>query len=352
MAVDRPKGGTHLNVPGPFPIPPVLQGLMITPTQFLPMSGDLAVILGEWRHTGGHLWLDITAPDPPILEELKREFQVDRQALAQVLDPAHKAHVREYEDYFFVQLPMPARAADCPGERRRSRSFATEELDIFCSREFILTLHANPQPTLRALWETSARSAGQRWEGRWPDRLLYSIGDAVLSSFYPHLEWLEDQHDRLERLIFRDRRSQIQRVVAFKRDLHAVRRVIAPLRDAIASLAKRDFIFLDEEHRYLFDDLYARSMRLLELVANLHTLFDGLLNADLSIQNTRMNEVMKTLTVMATIMMPLTVLTGFFGMNFDAIPGLHSPVAFWGTTAGMAGLAAGFVWFFRRRGWW
>ncbi len=206
-------------------------------------------IITRWQESRGHLWLDVTSPDPALLAALEQAFCLDLEAFQQILDPRHRAHVKEYEDYFFLQLPLPAQ----PGER-----------------------------------------------------------GGVL-----------------------------------RRDLHAVRRALGPLRDA-----RRDFMLLDGRNRHLFEELYARSVRLLELVANLHNLFDGIFNADLSIQNTRMNEVMKTLTVVATVMMPLTVLTGFFGMNFEHISGLHSPLAFWVTTGSRAGVAIGLFWLFNRRGWW
>lgn len=338
----------HVLVPNPHP--PVLQALIMTPPGLIQAGGSLPAVLDQWRSTGGQLWLDVTAPDQALLEDLERDFHLDMQALAQILDPSHRAHVKEYEDYFFIQFPMPSLPEERETEPRFT--FASQELDIFGGPGYLLTIHNQPQRTLRELWERYSQHPGPLLRGRFPDTLLYEIGDAVLSAFYPHLEWLEDQHDRLEGLIFAGRRSQIRRLVVFKRDLYAVRRAIAPLRDALASLARRDFVLLDPVHRYLFEELFARSVRLMEFVGNLHNLFDGLLHADLSLQNNRMNEVMKTLTVVATVMMPLTVLTGFFGMNFDHIPGLHSPVVFWGVVTFMVSLAAVLFTLFRRRGWW
>jgi|GEM_PF-3933998 len=331
---------------------PILQGLILTETDLTLTHGPLPGIMEQWQKAGGHLWLDVTNPDEALLDELKQAFRLDMQALQQILDPRHRAHVKEYEDYFFLQLPLPAHSEE-DGEHGGARQrFASVELDLFASHRLILTIHQGPATTLQSLWERHAAQAGHRLRGRWPDTLLYEIIDAVLSAYHPHLEWLEDQHDRLEQLIFAGHRSQVQKVAVLKRDLHAVRRALAPLRDAIGQLVRRDFMLLDRQKRHLFDELFARSVRLLEWVANLHALFDGLFNADLSIQNTRMNEVMKALTVVATVMMPLTVLTGFFGMNFEYIPGLHSPVAFWVTTASMAATATGLFWFFKRRGWW
>lgn len=324
-----------------------------------PAAGDLDQILSLWRAGDGCLWLDVSEADPALLARLSREFRVHPGALAQVLNAEHRAHVREYRDHFFLQVPVPETVpgAEEPQGRarqhRRWRRTMTQELDAFVGRCFLLTVHARPMPVMDRVWDRYATGANDARAGHWPDLPLYSLCDELVRGFYPHLDWLEDEHDRAERLIFAPgRESPLSLIFGLKRDLLALRRVVAPLRDAMGSLSRRDFAYLGPDSRVLFADLYDRALRLLELEENLRDLFSGLVDAHLTVQNNRMNEVMKTLTVMATIMMPLTVLTGFFGMNFVHIPGLDSPLAFWVTTGSMVGLAVGMVMYFRRKGWW
>lgn len=322
-----------------------------------PLPGDLDGILTAWRAGGGCLWLDVTDPAAADLARLSREFRVHPGALAQVLNDEHRAHVREYQEHFFLQLPVPEPApgagAQAAGQHRRWRRTLTQELDLFCGQGFLLTVHARPLPSLQRVWSRYASGANDARAGDWPDLPLYSLCDEILRSFYPHLDWLEDEHDRAERLIFTPgRESPLALIFGLKRDLLALRRVMAPLRDAMGSLARRDFPYLGQGSRTLFADLYDRALRLLDLEENLRDLFSGLVDAHLTVQSNRLNEVMKTLTVITTIMMPLTVLTGFFGMNFTHIPGLDSPAAFWATTAAMAVMAVLLSWLFKRKGWW
>lgn len=323
------------------------------------VAGDLEQILAAWRAGDGCLWLDATGTDPALLARLSREFRVHPGALAQVMNAEHRAHVREYRDHFFLQLPVPEQPPRGEPPHRESRQHRhwrrtlSRELNVFCGRKFLLTVHAQPLPLLQAVWDRYASGANDNLAGQWPDLPLYSLCESSIRGYYPHLDWLEDEHDRLERLVFTPgRESPLGLIFALKRDLLAVRRVVAPLRDAMGALARRDFAYLDPESRVLFADLYDRAIRLLELEENLRDLFSGLVDAHLSVQGYRLNEVMKALTVISTIMLPLTVVTGFFGMNFEHIPGLDSPAAFWITTASMALLAAFMFWFFRRKGWW
>lgn len=335
---------------------PLIQAVLIQEGEDPIFADDLAQVLTYWEENGGNLWLDVTAPDESMLNNLSEAFRIDVRDLDHILDPEHKAQVREYPEHLFLQLPVPDRdflPTDRKGKlERRRQIFVTEELDVYCGSQFVLSMHREEQPFLDDVRDEYLNARLIRYE-QWPELLLYTLCDEILGDFQPHIEWLEDQHDRIEALLFAPGRgSQIERVVALKRDLHAVHRAIAPLRDTLATLARRDYRLLTAESRPLFDELSDRAVRLLEVEHNLGSLFQGLLDADLSIQNTKMNEVMKALTVMATIMMPLTVLTGFFGMNFEYIPGLHSPKAFWAVTVGMSAVIPALFWVFRRRGWW
>lgn len=338
----------------------MIQAMLLREGRVVPLPGDLDQVLDQWRKSAGAaLWLDVTAPDPLTLARLSREFKIHPAELAATLNAEHRAHMTEHREYFYLQLPVPV-----PPRRhqdQRHRRLPTRQLDLICGRNYLITLHQERLEVVDQTWNRYAR--GGEPQATWPDMPVHSLCEITLHGYFPHLDRLEEDLERAERQVFgqngdrerienrNEERAPLEHVFHLKRTLLGLRRTLAPLRDTFASLARRDFPLLHPGSAPLFADLYGRTLRLLELQENLREYTAGLVEAHLTVQNNRMNEVVKTLTVIATIMMPLTVITGFFGMNFDYIPGLHSPLGFWGSTLFMVVLALGMLYAFRRRGW-
>lgn len=341
----------------------VVRAILYRPAERRLLASDLKSVLHAWRARGGSLWLDVAAPDYAVLEELAAALPVELTDLAKLLDRQHRAHVVEHASSFYLQLPVPSglmgaghgphhggRATD----EQQWRVGLAHELGIFCGPNFLLTLHAEPELILEDVWERYAAGKMDPHTA-WPDLPLYSLCEQVLRGFFPYLDWLEDEHAYCERLLFAATQTAalpLSHIFRLKRQLLSLRRVIAPLRDAMGSLSRRDFPYLSKGSTTYFADLYDRALRLLELEESMRDLFSGLVDASMTVQSNRMNEVMKTLTIIATIMMPLTLVTGFFGMNFDALPGIHSALFMWIVNAVMLALAGAMVWYFKRRHWW
>jgi magnesium transporter len=182
---------------------------------------------------------------------------------------------------------------------------------------------------------------------------MHRIVDVMVDNYRPEIESLEEHMNGLEDEAILGRRGDLVRdILALKRDLASLRRVVIPQRDAVGRLARREFPAISDELTYRFRDVYDHLVRLSDEATLLQDRVTGILDAHLSTISNRLNLVMKVLTVMSTIFLPLTVLTGMWGMNVP-LPGFPGGAAmqFWWVAACMAAISAVMLALFRRNGW-
>jgi magnesium transporter len=191
----------------------------------------------------------------------------------------------------------------------------TEELDIFLGENYIVTLHDSPIPAIEDAWLACDRDPRTLQDGA--DHLLYKIADNVVAGYMPTVEKIDEIIDGIENEVF-DRPSPrtLERLFALKRLLQAMRRILLPQREVMNKLARDDYKVIDPRDRIFFRDIYDHLVRLHDLNESLRDLVGGALDTYLSVVNNRMNEIMKTLTTITTLFMPMSFIAGLFGMNF------------------------------------
>jgi magnesium transporter len=175
----------------------------------------------------------------------------------------------------------------------------------------------------------------------------------VVAGYYVVLDRLDTYIDDAETSIFGGEisRQVLDRIFALKKHILYLRRVLGPQRDALGALMRREFDFLSPEMRPYFVDVYEHTLRIIDLLDTYRDMISTSLDAYLSTVNNRMNEIMKMLTIVSTVMLPLTLISGVFGMNFAYMPLVDSPAGFWITTGGMVILGAGMWTYFRHKKW-
>ena len=192
-----------------------------------------------------------------------------------------------------------------------------------------------------------------RMLGEGPAALLHRIVDSMVDHYRPEIESLEQHMNVLEdQAILGEKPDLVRDILALKRDLASLRRVLIPQRDAVGRLARREFPIINDELTYRFRDVYDHLVRLSDEATLLQDRVTGILEAHLSTISNRLNMVMKVLTVMSTIFLPLTVLTGMWGMNvpLPEFPG-GAAAQFWWVVGLMVVIAAVMLALFRRNGW-
>ena len=230
-------------------------------------------------------------------------------------------------------------------------AFETHDVDFFVGPNFLVTVHDGHSKSIALLKEHCPRNHAILAEG--PVGLLHRIVDSMVDGYRPEVEELEEVLDELEDEVFDNPRPEILRkILQTKRDVASLRRVVTPQRDVVGRLARREFVDISSELAVRFRDVYDHLVRLNDEAFLFQDRLTSILEAHLSQVSNRLNEVMKVLTVITTIFMPLTLLSGLYGMNVELphLPG--GPAAqFWWISGIMVGIIVVMLFYFRRRQW-
>lgn len=290
------------------------------------------------------VWVDLAAPSIPESLILSDTFGFHQLSVEDAMSMRQYPKVESYDGYLYAILHEfelhPAHA-----------EHATHDVDFFVGANYLVTVHDGDSLAIADLREHAVRNP--RIVGEGPVVLLHRVVDAMVDRYRPEIEKLDDRLDELEKAIFEHASPALVRdILAAKRDVSSLRRVITPQRDVVARLARREFMDMSVELSFRFRDVYDHLVRVADDTLTLHDRITGLLDAHLSNVNNRLNEVMKVLTVVATIFMPLTLLTGAFGMN---VPFPHFPggdgAQFWWLSGIMATVVGVMLAVFRRQRW-
>jgi magnesium transporter len=316
----------------------------------LQMDYPLEQVKRALRDKKGLLWVDFDGePDANCEPVLRDTFGFHPLAVDDALQETHVPKVDDWGDYLYVVLG----ALDF-GESPKDYSIHANELDIFLGVNFVVTHHDEPIPGLDQVWEACRRDLRHTQSGA--DHLLYKIVDYIVAAYMPIVERIDRDIDELEDRIFdTPDPTTLESLFALKRTLLAMRRVITPQREVLNKLARDDYRVIDPNDRVFFRDVYDHLVRLHDLNESMRDLVGGALDTYLSVINNRLNEVMKTLTVITSVFMPISFIAGFFGMNFFApaahLEGWTSDLAFLATLAITFLLPLSMFLWMRRRTW-
>lgn len=303
-------------------------------------------------------WLNVDGlGDIDTLKRIGAAFELHPLALEDVVNVHQRPKVEAYEDHLFIIVRMPVDVpASATGDVPQQR-LETEQVAICLGRDFVVTFQERPgdcfDPVRRRMQTTNGNI---RLRG--PDYLAYALIDAVIDAFFPLLEMYGERVEELEtEVVEHPQAGQIARIHELKRNLLTARRAVWPLRDMINTLLRDDSPFIDAHTRIYLRDCYDHTIQLIDMIESYREISTGLVDIHLSSISNRMNEVMKVLTIIATIFIPLTFVVGVYGMNFDpAASPLNMPELGWSygypaVILFMATIAAGLVLWFRRKGW-
>lgn len=307
---------------------------------------ELPALLGKRPVT----WVQVTGlGDAAVLEQLGEIFKLHRLALEDVLNTRQRAKFERYEghDVLFIRMPSLVDGAA-----------ATEQLALFFGKGFVLSFDERPGDCFDPIRQRLREGKG-RLRGAGPDYLAYALLDTVIDAYFPVVEAVGERLDALEDDILRGASPQdlVGRIHGVRRDLLVVRRALWPLREVVSAMQRDEDLAVTAETRLYLRDVYDHVVNLLDMVENLREIAAGLMELHLSAVGNRMNEIMKVLTIISTIFIPLTFLVGVYGMNFDpslgplSMPELRSPWGYVGVWVAMAASVVAMLLFFRRKGW-
>ena len=288
------------------------------------------------------MWVDLSAPTEDELKVLSEVFHFHPLSVEDARSALQYPKIESYDKYLYLVL----HGIDV----KTSQQFATRDVDFFVGPNYLVTVHDGTSRSIEGLRNICDKHARVLAEG--PVGLLHRIVDSMVDNYQPVVEKLEDRIGQLEELAIQGEPNLVRRAVRLRRDLGEMRRVLVLQRDAIGRLARREFAMISDEMAYRFRDVYDHVVRRAEESILFQDRVGGIVEVNLAAVSNRLNQVMKVLTVMSTLFLPMTVLTGMWGMN---IPLPHFPggeaAQFWWITGIIAAMAAGMLFVFRRKGW-
>lgn len=293
------------------------------------------------------VWVDVEGlADLDLVRALGAVFNLHALALEDTLNTHQRPKLELYADHLFVVTRM-IRANDAP---------ATEQLAMFLGDGYLLSFQEEPGDSLEPVRARIRQGRGRLRVGG-VDYLAYALLDATVDGYFPVLESYGERLEELEGTIGADGGSeQIRAIHLLKRDLLALRRAIWPQRELLHQMSRDSGAWVTDATRIFLRDCYDHVVQLTDLVETDREIAAGLVELHLSALNVRMNEIIKVLTVIATIFMPLSFITGLYGMNFDRASPWNMPELGWRygypiALLLMAGVVGGLLVYFRVQGW-
>jgi magnesium transporter len=294
--------------------------------------------------SGIWVWVDLNEPTPEESKVLTSVFRFHELAVEDALSAVHHPKIESYGDYLYLILHgIDFSAAE--------HCFRTKDVDFFLGAQFLVTVHPGVSRSIGKVGDICRRNGRVLGEG--PGVLLHRIVDTMVDNYRPEIDKLEERLDFIEREVFEHPGPELaRRILNFKKDVASLRQVVLPQRDAVGRLARREFALVGEQLAYRFRDVHDHLVRLSDEAMFFQDRISSILDAHLSSVSNQLNAVMKVLTIIATLFMPLTVLTGMYGMN---VPLPHLPggdgAQFWWVFAIMISISTVMLVFFRRKGW-
>ena len=289
------------------------------------------------------LWVDLADPTPEEGRILADLFHFHPLAVEDAQSVLQFPKIESYRDYLYLVL----HGIDIT---KGGRTLATHDVDFFLGPNYLVTVHENKSRSIARMRDICDKHSRVLHEG--PVGVLHRVIDSMVDNYRPAIEEVEHRLARLEEQAYVGQDTMVKQVLTLRRDLGNLRRVLVPQRDAIGRLARREFPVISDEMAYRFRDVYDQVVRLTEEAVLFQDRLTGILEVNLANVSNRLNQVMKVLTVMSTIFLPLTVLTGMWGMNI-ALP--HFPggdaAQFWWISVSMVALVGGMLGIFRYNHW-
>jgi magnesium transporter len=294
--------------------------------------------------SGVTVWVDLDQPTPDEARVLSDVFHFHELAVEDALMELHHPKIESYGDYLYLILHGIDFSAS-------EHCFRTQDIDFFLGAQFLVTVHPGVSRSIDKVGGACTRDPRILAEG--PGMLLYRIVDTMVDNYRPEVEKLSETLDDLEEEVFdKPNASLARRILNFKKDISSLRQVVLPQRDVVGRLARREFPLISEQLAYGFRDVHDHLVRLSDEAMFFQDRITSILDAHLSAVSNQLNQVMKVLTIIATLFMPLTVFTGMYGMN---VPLPHLPggpdAQFWWILGIMLAMSGGMVAYFRRKRW-
>ncbi len=279
-----------------------------------------------------------------LLETIGSNFALHPLVLEDIVNTEHRPKLEDFDSYLFLVLKMLHYNA-------QQAEIRTEQVSLVLTAKEVLSFQEQQGDVFEGIRERLRNNKG-RIRKMGADYLAYALLDAVVDSYFVILEQIGDQIEQLEdELVIRPTPETLNKIHHFKREMILLRKAVWPLRELIGGLQRSESPLISDSTDIFLRDVYDHTIQILDTVETFRDVLSGLLDLYLSSISNRMNEVMKVLTIIATIFIPLTFIAGIYGMNFEHMPELHWRWSYPLLWLIMLATGGGMFLFFRKKRW-
>lgn len=304
--------------------------------------------IGRVRDSGqGLLWVVLDRPDQAeLLTVLRDTFQFHPLSIEDCGNEGYQTpKVDDYGEYIFLishaLLPQNQDLAD----------LEMRELDLYLGRNYVVSIYRSAEmPPVERVWNRLGKD--DRLFKNGADFLCHALLDALVDDYMPLIDSMDDEIEWLEdKVLEKPSPETLQRILALKHATLSLRRVIGPEREVVNRLSRDEFDLIAPNHRIYFRDIYDHLVRIQDLSESVRDIVSGTLDIYLSATSNRLNEVMKALTIVSTIFLPLSFIAGVYGMNFRYFPEINWQYGYLYVWLLFAAIVIAMLLFFKKRGW-
>ena len=323
-----------------------MQNLLYSNGTQVEREASLAELATRKNSEEASFWVDVGSEDfgTETVEKVGKTLGLHPLTVEDILTQESRPIVDPFEDYLYIL------ASSLSGDFEIGE-LETRQLSIVLGNNYVLSFH---RKEISAIDRVSERFLANpdNYFSQGPDHLVYRILDNVVENHFPVLDRIEDEINRIEEETMEDPEEELfGQISELRSDLIEVQRTTGPQREVAAKLARAETPFIQEERKIYFRDIRDDLARIADLLTNYRDLLAGARDTYMTAVSNRMNEIMQTLTIVATIFIPLTFIAGVYGMNFEVMPELGWDWGYYGSLGVMGAAALGMVYYFRKKGW-
>jgi len=290
-------------------------------------------------------WINVDGVhDMALIEKLGRHFMIHPLTLEDTVNTTHRPKLEEFDTYLYVVLKM----LDYDAGREKIRS---EQVSLVIGPNFLISFQEQEGGVFNAVRERIRKGRGRIRQGG-SDYLAYALIDCIVDHYFLVLEQLGERIESLESQLYENSGPDLLHdIFRLKQEMIYLRKQVWPLREPLSHILKIDSPLIKDASRVFFADVYDHLVQGMDVIESLRDVLSGLQDLHISITGHRMNEIMKVLTIIATIFIPITFVAGIYGMNFEVMPELKWRWGYFAVWGLFGAVTAGMLLYFKRRRW-
>ena len=299
----------------------------------------------NYKETGSITWINVNGlNNTESIVKIGEHYKLHPLIQEDIVSTNQRPKIDEYDDYLYIVFKMLYYS--------EQGDFINEHVSMIVGKDYVITFQESDEDVFDSVRDRLENSKG-RIRNAGTDYLMFSILDAVVDNYFNVIETLSSKIEIIEDQLFEDSVESgiTQDIQEIKKEILRIRKAVVPLREVINRMEKTDTTLIEDRTRNYIRDLYDHIVQVNESVDIYREMIWGLMDMYMSTISNKMNEVMKVLTIMATIFIPLTFMAGIYGMNFDNMPELHAKYGYFYLLGAMVIVFFALLWYFRRKKW-